>query len=358
VSLSSRGIISGFKDAAGNPSGKFGPGYLVTLAEVLKMALRSAGVDETMCRGTLKNPGATKHWARQFVLCAEERSIRVFKNFPNLDRPALRGEVLAIIDDAFAATVPAVPSIFNDTKGHVYERDIAYAAKRGIVSGDINAEGHATGTFRPNDRINRAEVAKMIYLQSQGVTPDPLEGAFTSMPMLHFDAPVNPLDAFFVAEDIAGFHYHARATMNYCGGIVQLQSQNCRTHRAEYAPSTADQDGIGIHISVHDLLEGTANDTIAKEFSKGSLVPKTFGEHRAYMVHSYFGSYYYWLSGAHEITIRAPVNCSIEFLSSIEATGKFEGATLTPETIALLKTTCKAFDQIALRYFTKYPSDL
>ena len=167
TALSQRGIVSGFRDAQGNPTGKFGPGYLVTIAEVLKMAFRAAGVDETKCTGTLRHPHAAAHWARSFVLCGEQRSMRILKNFPNLDRAALRGEVLAMIDDAFGAAIPSLHASFKDTKNHSYEKDIAYAASRGVVSGDTDPSGIPTNTFRPDDRINRAEVAKMVYVQLQ-----------------------------------------------------------------------------------------------------------------------------------------------------------------------------------------------
>ncbi|MBT5938026.1 MAG: hypothetical protein HOG89_04445 [Candidatus Peribacter sp.] len=33
----------------------------------------------------------------------------------------------------------------------------------GTVSGDTNADGTEKGTFRPDDAINRAETAKVIY---------------------------------------------------------------------------------------------------------------------------------------------------------------------------------------------------
>lgn len=183
LELNRFGIVSGYRDTAGNPTGKFGPGYLVTVAEVVKMALRAAGVDETQCMGTLRHPGASSHWARDFVLCGEQKHMRVLAPFPDLDRSALRGEVVAMIDDAFGAQVPVLRASFKDTRNHAYEEDIAYAASRGIVSGDTDAGGMPTGTFRPDDRINRAEVAKMIYLQLQvsmgRETPEPAQ-AFAS----------------------------------------------------------------------------------------------------------------------------------------------------------------------------------
>jgi hypothetical protein len=54
-------------------------------------------------------------------------------------------------------------SSFVDTQGHRCEADIAYANLYGIVSGDISPQGGETGTFRPDDPVNRTETAKIIY---------------------------------------------------------------------------------------------------------------------------------------------------------------------------------------------------
>ena len=45
---------------------------------------------------------------------------------------------------------------------HAYVNEIAYALSVGMVSGD-----QETGTFRPDDVPNRAEVAKIIVLAKQ-----------------------------------------------------------------------------------------------------------------------------------------------------------------------------------------------
>jgi len=54
-------------------------------------------------------------------------------------------------------------STFYDTEDHPLESDIAYAAAMGIVSGDTNELGQPTRMFRPDDAVNRAEAAKIIY---------------------------------------------------------------------------------------------------------------------------------------------------------------------------------------------------
>lgn len=158
------GIVSGYKDAQGRPLRRFGPGDPVTIAEMLKMALKAAKIDESGCKGIIAHhPQAKGHWAYLYVVCAEERNFRILKYPTDLNGPALRGEVLAIMHDAFGDEVPPLLSTFKDTAYHPYEKDIAYAAALGVVSGDTDTTGNPIGTFRPNDQVNRAEAAKIIY---------------------------------------------------------------------------------------------------------------------------------------------------------------------------------------------------
>ena len=162
-SVSRWGIASGYKDANGKSTGKFGPGDNVTIAQMLKMALRAAQVDETKCTGTARLAQAHNHWANSFVVCAEQKGMRILSSSPDLNRPALRGEVLSIVHDAFGDSVPPMLSTFKDTIDHPLESDIAYAAALGVVSGDRDSSGNTVGTFRPNSPINRAEAAKIVY---------------------------------------------------------------------------------------------------------------------------------------------------------------------------------------------------
>lgn len=157
------GIVSGYKDAAGKPTGTYGAGNTVTVAEILKMALKAAQVDETACNGAPGFPQADSHWARPFVLCAQEKAMRLIAQRPDLNRPALRGEVLSVIFDAFGDEVPPLFAPFKDTENHPLESDIAYAAALKMVSGDKDTKGTLLGTFRPNAPVNRAEAAKIIY---------------------------------------------------------------------------------------------------------------------------------------------------------------------------------------------------
>lgn len=157
------GIVAGYKDAKGKPTGAFGPGNTVTIAETLKMALKAAQVDETTCKGTPSLAQARDHWARAFVVCAEGKKMRLFASKPDLNRAATRAEVLSVIFDAFGDKVPPLFSSFTDTAEHPLESDIAYAAALKIVSGDKDGSGRSTGTFRPDAAVLRGEAAKMMY---------------------------------------------------------------------------------------------------------------------------------------------------------------------------------------------------
>jgi S-layer homology domain len=164
--VSNWGIVSGYSDATGAPTGRFGPENNVTVAEALKMAFKAAKIDVSECSGAPPvHPQALTHWALSYISCGEQMHVRILTQgqYVNLDRPARRGEVLSIVHDVFGETVPRVFSPFKDTAGNAYEADIAYAAIRGIVSGTGDASGKPTGKFEPERSVTRAEYAKIIY---------------------------------------------------------------------------------------------------------------------------------------------------------------------------------------------------
>lgn len=164
-SVAKWGVAAGYKDKDGKPTGKYGPGDPVTVAEILKMAMKAAKADEKECPATVKHPKAGAHWAKVYVACGEARGLRLLKGNPDLNRGATRAEVLTVLFDSFEDSVPQESATFSDARGHPAEADIAFAAKLGIVSGDKDKDGNPKGTFRPNDKVNRAEAAKMIYLK-------------------------------------------------------------------------------------------------------------------------------------------------------------------------------------------------
>ena len=164
-------IAEGYKDASGELTGAFGPADHVTIAEFLKMALKAAKVNEEICPATATQDQWKSHWAYVYLSCAVERNFRFFREGQSIDlnKPATRAEVLVLLHDAFGDELPPFPSPFKDTMGHAYELDIAYANFRGVVTGDTDAKGNPTWHFRPDDRLNRAEAAKIIFEQLKSI---------------------------------------------------------------------------------------------------------------------------------------------------------------------------------------------
>ena len=160
LALTELGIVSGYKDASGNPTGAYGPGDNVTREQALKIALGSAGVNEANCSGEAASQVSA--WARQYSVCANQMGFGI--EGKNLQEPASRAELLHYVLAAFAVNVPEGTPPFADSASHMYKNDIAYGYALEIVSGDKNADGTMKGTFRPDANVNRAETAKIAKL--------------------------------------------------------------------------------------------------------------------------------------------------------------------------------------------------
>jgi hypothetical protein len=161
--LSQAGIVSGYKDAAGKPTGQFKPGNPVTEAELLKMALLAAG--KSTGTGTPENRSARGDWSTSYVKAAENLGLSVY--IPSLDirLSSTRGQVIQTVLEAFGVQITAGENPFHDLpSSSPFAFAVETATKLGILSGDTDAQGNAKGTVRPNDPINRAEAAKIIVL--------------------------------------------------------------------------------------------------------------------------------------------------------------------------------------------------
>ncbi len=155
--LTNAGVVSGGTD---DMEGYYVPGNDVTIAEILKMALETAGYDP-LVDTTPTNPHAQSHWASGYYAKAEELGLAIVSDMtkdPNTS--ATRGEVLDTLFDAYGVSVPAASTMqFSDVAStHTYANAVQYAYELGIVSGD---DGLGE-TFRPDDSVNRAEVAKIV----------------------------------------------------------------------------------------------------------------------------------------------------------------------------------------------------
>lgn len=158
--VKSLGIASGYKDQNGNLRGDFGPGNLTTVAEGLKMVLESSEKGKSDSNREPKNTKVKDHWAEAYFLRAEELNLNIVKNTaddPN--RPITREEFVQLQLEVF--NIPPLTSfnpIFSDVDKNSYYAGYIYKAyQEKIASGDAGKD-----TFRPKDKINRAEISKVI----------------------------------------------------------------------------------------------------------------------------------------------------------------------------------------------------
>lgn len=158
-------VMSGYRKDDGTPSGRFGPGDPVTLAELAKIAHRLAGIDESSVRGPAENERAQGVWFAPFIASAEERDWLVFLN-RSVDplRPATRAEVVATFLQVLniKRNWPTGQMFTDVSRTLPYADCIETAAAGKLVGGYMDDKGKPTGTFGPADSINRAEMAKMI----------------------------------------------------------------------------------------------------------------------------------------------------------------------------------------------------
>lgn len=164
ASLVEEGVAQGYKDKDGNLTGEFGVGNPITYAEVLKMAIETAGTK--LKGGSPRNVSAQSTWASSYVKAAEDEHFAVFIPTLDVNTPATRGAVIQTILEAMGISTGAkVPSPFTDVSpSNPYGPAITVAAVYGLIEGDTDAEGNLLNRFRPNDPMNRAEVAKIIAI--------------------------------------------------------------------------------------------------------------------------------------------------------------------------------------------------
>ncbi|MCK5021055.1 MAG: VCBS repeat-containing protein, partial [Candidatus Peribacteraceae bacterium] len=169
-SLIEENIAQGYKDETGKLTGEFGVKNPVTYAEVLKMALNTAEENISGLRPP-RNLSAKGTWTSAYVAKAEDLGLSVFNSNLNVHTAASRGEVIQIILEIMKIpTRIKIDSPFVDvSERHPYTPSIATAAAYGIINGDTDLEGNELKTFRPDEQINRAEVAKIIALVLEAV---------------------------------------------------------------------------------------------------------------------------------------------------------------------------------------------
>lgn len=166
ASVTKVGIMSGYRDDQGNPSGQFGPGNPVTIAELAKIAHNIGGLTESGLRSS--NPLAQEGWFTGVMGSAEERGWRLYSD-ATIDplRPATRSEVLVTLLQALDVPVRwQKGNVFADvTVKTPFAAIIETAANEGLVSGKDDGTGRKL--FSPDEAINRAELAKILTAAHQ-----------------------------------------------------------------------------------------------------------------------------------------------------------------------------------------------
>jgi hypothetical protein len=108
-------------------------------------------------------------WSAAYVSKAESLQLSVFAPALDVNKPATRGAVIQTLLEVLGIpTDIKIPSPFGDVvENSPYAKAIITAFAYGLVSGDLDADGKALNRFRPDDPINRAEVAKIIALAKE-----------------------------------------------------------------------------------------------------------------------------------------------------------------------------------------------
>ncbi|MCK5020209.1 MAG: S-layer homology domain-containing protein, partial [Candidatus Peribacteraceae bacterium] len=156
--LAQSGILSGYRDSRGKPTGEYGPENSVTYGEIAKMVVEAAGI--SIKSSVPQNRSARNEWSAEYVSSLEAIGVSVFDRASlDVNDPAPRGAIVQILLEAFNVSIQeANGNTYSDVPAsHSYASAIETATADSIVSGDDGAS-----TFRPNSSVNRAEVAKIV----------------------------------------------------------------------------------------------------------------------------------------------------------------------------------------------------
>jgi hypothetical protein len=172
------GIVSGYSDEHGEPTGTFGPSDPVTLAQALKMAVLAAGYEPARYRDAC---GGSHHWYDLYECIDQAQGGEIRPPVRALDQcdactdadiegawntPATRAQAAHLIAHAFRLDVLAgtAEPVFSDHADAPEFAEIQRLALDGVVTGDQDKNGRPLGTFRPDAPVNRAEFAKLVML--------------------------------------------------------------------------------------------------------------------------------------------------------------------------------------------------
>jgi hypothetical protein len=161
------GIMAGYKDANGKPTGEFRPESAVSIGELAKIAHRLVGLDETRVHVSAENPGAQdEQWFAPFIASAEQKGWTIFSD-ATIDpvRGATRSEVVVTLLQVLEVPVrwPKGGSFKDVMRRTPFAGAIETAAGDGMISGYTDDSGEPTGFFGPEDPVNRAQIARLLH---------------------------------------------------------------------------------------------------------------------------------------------------------------------------------------------------
>lgn len=164
----SEGLISGYKDAAGNLTGQFGPQDTLTRAQLAVILWRNAGSPTASSAGFIDTRG---HWAEKAVdWCAQQGIVTGYDGTGNFgpDDNITREQLCTMLWRNAGRPGGGV-SLGRWVDGNKVSafamQAVAWAAGQGIMAGSV---GNAQVLLLPNNGATRAEAAKMLAVALGG----------------------------------------------------------------------------------------------------------------------------------------------------------------------------------------------
>lgn len=152
------GIVSGYKNEQGQDLNIFRPEGSITYAELAKILTLLTAKDTYRPYASPQDANARRHWSRAYIAHMEDIRNSVYLDRYRPDAPIARGNLIQALMEALGIPVSAQPVLFTDlSRSHPRYAAISTAFSLGIIHGDDRVN-----TVRPQDDINRAEVAKIL----------------------------------------------------------------------------------------------------------------------------------------------------------------------------------------------------
>ncbi len=155
--MQEKGIIAGYSDAVGNPTGEYGAVDSLTVAECLKIVIASMDISLDADGESLPS-SLNSHWAKDYFKKGADLDLTILTDLDGVDpnRAVKRGEILEMFWDAMQVSVSSASEYTaSDISDTPWADEIQFAYDLNIVS------GHPDGTFKPYDSVNRAEITKI-----------------------------------------------------------------------------------------------------------------------------------------------------------------------------------------------------